>query len=325
MRTLSLLCTILLCICVSMSLGISPILQEGCSSVHPHFPKENSLHKMSICTMINNEARYIQEWIEYHHVILKVDHFFIYDDGSTDNITQVLKPYVDQGIVSLFYWHNNRTVSDDLVYKDPVYTLNQRYCIADCIYNHQHETEWIGVWDVDEFLYVNDEYSSFPDVITRYLNPLKLDCLQVPLTVLGPSHHHNRPDGLVLENYHWRSNTTMFGYDSQTEKFIGKSMYRSGCGRAEVHFSPKLPANCNQERSWPDLKTNPDFPVHFKHYFSKSWQDFEEKMDKWGWKANLEGFSSLMEKYYDVYDEDMDQYIPLVKHAIECTNNELLH
>lgn len=314
---ISLFFAFLFCVCV---FGLDPNSQEMCDHISPVV--SSGLHKMAICTMINNEARYIQEWIEYHHVVLKVDHFYIYNDGSSDNIEEVLRPYVTKGIVSLFYWNNNRTVREGSVYKDPSYTLNQRYCIADCIFNHQQETEWIGVWDVDEFLYLNEEYSDFPDFVSRYLNPKKLDGLQVPMTVFGPSYHTTRPSGLVMENYHWRTNTTMFGYNTKTEKFVGKSMYRSGCGRAEVHFAPKLPANCNQYRDWPDLETKPNFPVHFNHYFSKSWQDFEEKMAKWGWKANESGFTADMEKYYDVHDESMEKYVPLVKMAMECNSNQ---
>jgi len=311
MYMFSLLSCIFLLLCVS---GFD--LQAGCSAL-PQVPTV-APHKMAICTMVNNEAIYIQEWVAYHHVVLKVDHFYIYNDGSSDNIEQVLKSYIDKGIVSLFYWDKNKTVSEDLVYPDPSYTRNQRFCIADCIYHHQHESEWMGIWDVDEFLYLTEEYSDFQDFISRYLDAKKLDGFQIPMTVLGPSNHITKPGGLVMENYHWRTNTTMFGYNPDTEKFVGKSMYRSGCGRPEVHMANQLPIHCNQLRDWPNIKTQPNYPVHFKHYFTKSWQDFEEKMAKWGWKADLPSFTTSMQKYYDIYDEQMDKYVPLVKLAIEC-------
>jgi len=315
MHILSLLCVILLVV-----IGVSGLWQDGCPSLATPASKTH-LHKMSICTMINNEANNIQEWIEYHHVVLKVDHFYIYNDGSTDNIVKILRPYVDQGIVSLFTWNNNRTVDADLVYKDPAFTLNQRFCIADCVYHHQHETEWIGIWDVDEFLYLNEKYTDYRDFIERYLDYHRLDILQIPMTIFGPSHHEARPKGLVMENYHFRKNSTMFGYDPDSNKFVGKSMYRSGCATPEVHFSPVLPANCDTRRNWPNLKAHPDFPVHFKHYWTKSWEDFKDKMGKWGWSTNYPKFLNYTAEFYDIYDTSMDKYVATVKHAIACNSN----
>jgi len=273
---------------------------------------------MSICTMVHNEASYIKEWIEYHRLI-KVDHFYIYDDRSTDNIKQVLQPYIDAGIVSLYYWNNNKTVAEDLVIEHPLYTRNQRFCIADCIYHHQQETDWIGVWDVDEFLYINPSFSDFNGVITKFLDPIKLDYFQVPLTIFGPSNHTSKPSGLVMENYHWRAKTNMFGYDRETDKFVGKSIYRSGCGAPEVHIAEKMVPTCNAWREFPNLETRPDYPAQFKHYFSKSWEEYSTKMSKWGWGVTKADFLAKTAGNYEFYDEDMDIFVPAVKKAIKCT------
>lgn len=42
-----------------------------------------------------------------------------------------------------------------LVPEEPPFSLSQRFAIADCLFNNQHESEWFGVWDVDEFLVLN--------------------------------------------------------------------------------------------------------------------------------------------------------------------------
>jgi len=150
-----------------------------------------------------------------------------------------------------------------------------------------------------------------------YLDRLHLDYLQIPMAVFGPSNHTSRPEGLVIENYKWRAHKIMFGYNKKMDKFIGKSLYRSGCGKPEVHFAPSLPDPCNQQRHWVDLDSNPEFPVHFKHYYTKSWQEWESKMNKWGWKTTLEGFLSETSIYYDLYDDDMARYVPCVKYSIK--------
>jgi len=43
----------------------------------------------TLCTVLRNEARFVKEWIQFHHDI-GFNNIVIYDDFSTDNIQQVL-------------------------------------------------------------------------------------------------------------------------------------------------------------------------------------------------------------------------------------------
>lgn len=45
--------------------------------------KTEKQHKITACSMIMNEAKYIAEWIEYMQ-LMKVTKFYFYDNGSTD-------------------------------------------------------------------------------------------------------------------------------------------------------------------------------------------------------------------------------------------------
>ena len=60
--------------------------------------KNNFENYLSLALMIKNESKYIQEWIEYH-LLVGVDKFYIYDNESTDDLKNILKVYIDQGIV----------------------------------------------------------------------------------------------------------------------------------------------------------------------------------------------------------------------------------
>lgn len=57
------------------------------------------LYDLAIVSIMKNNALYIKEWLDYH-LLAGVDHFYIYDNGSTDNFSEVIKPYVDNGIVT---------------------------------------------------------------------------------------------------------------------------------------------------------------------------------------------------------------------------------
>eukprot|EP00961_Rhodomonas_salina_P180048 2430060-Rhodomonas_salina.6 len=57
----------------------------------------------SLCCIVRNEARYLVEWIEYSRMI-GIEHFFLYDHESTDDMAGVLSPYIDAQIVTLHNW-----------------------------------------------------------------------------------------------------------------------------------------------------------------------------------------------------------------------------
>ena len=64
---------------------------------------EGKKYQVSICAIFKNEAKYLKEWIEFHRII-GVEHFYLYNNNSDDNYLDVLKTYVEQGIVDLIEW-----------------------------------------------------------------------------------------------------------------------------------------------------------------------------------------------------------------------------
>jgi len=55
---------------------------------------------LAICATIKDEAPYIPEWIEFHRGV-GVEHFFLYDNLSSDGSKEVLEPWVRAGLVTL--------------------------------------------------------------------------------------------------------------------------------------------------------------------------------------------------------------------------------
>ena len=56
------------------------------------------LYDLAAVAIMKNEGHYLKEWLDYH-LLAGVDHFFIYDNGSTDNQAEIAAPYVKAGLV----------------------------------------------------------------------------------------------------------------------------------------------------------------------------------------------------------------------------------
>jgi len=276
-------------------------------------------YKISVCTMVNNEASFLEEWLSYH-MLINVDHFYIYDDESTDNTLEVLEHYIKQGFVTVIPWHKDKkTVDPSLVPLEPPYTLSQRFAIADCLFNHQHETEWFGVIDVDEFLVLNS-HTSMHDFIN--FAQVTSDDYNIPMAIFGYAGYISTPPGLVMDNYQWRSNVTVFGMNPYTNKFSGKSLYKSGCGLPNVHFTTELPPGCRKQNGWVALEgDSQELPLTINHYALKSWDHFSEKMQKWKFGVLEEDFNSQIEYSNSFHDDSLVKCSAQVEEIMRCISN----
>lgn len=101
-------------------------------------------YEFAIGSMFRNEAPYLKEWIEYHKMI-GVDHFFLYNDKSMDNWEEVLAPYIEEGLVEVFYWPTE---------SKEYYISNQVNAFRNSIQrSRSSHTSWLAFIDIDEFLF----------------------------------------------------------------------------------------------------------------------------------------------------------------------------
>ena len=95
---------------------------------------------LSATTVFKNEAPYLEEWLAFC-VLEGVEHFLLYDNGSTDNAREVLKPWIDVGIVELLDW--------PLHWKSGAQTK----AFIDALDRLRGRARWTAFIDVDEFLF----------------------------------------------------------------------------------------------------------------------------------------------------------------------------
>ena len=60
-------------------------------------------YHVAFATLIRNEARWLPEWLAYHALpSIGVGHFYLYDDGSSDELRTAIAPHVARGLVTLY-------------------------------------------------------------------------------------------------------------------------------------------------------------------------------------------------------------------------------
>ena len=99
-------------------------------------PKYGKKYRISLCGMFKNEGRFLKEWVEYYKMI-GIDHLYMYNNNSEDNYLEILKPYIDNGFVTLIDWTKNHAQIEG--YKD-------------CFDKFRNETQWLAFIDIDEFI-----------------------------------------------------------------------------------------------------------------------------------------------------------------------------
>lgn len=50
--------------------------------------KRKLKYRISLCLIFNNEAPFLKEWLDYH-IVVGIDHFYLYNNNSTDNYIDV--------------------------------------------------------------------------------------------------------------------------------------------------------------------------------------------------------------------------------------------
>jgi len=153
------------------------------------FIPESSLGRypyyLSACAMFQQEGRFLKEWIEYHK-LMGVEHFYLYNNGSTDDYLSVLEPYIESGVVELFWWPSS---------PDEDWTPHQKNAYQDAVQRAGSSSYWLAILDIDEFIVPTQH-----DSVREYLEEHEHSCTQVLVMwrFFGTSHIEKIPDDRLM-------------------------------------------------------------------------------------------------------------------------------
>ena len=255
-------------------------------------------YDLTFTAIVKDEALYIEEWILFH-LLVGVKKFYIYDNGSKDNTYDVLKKFIDLGIVEYKYLPGKNM---------------QLFSYMHSIYSHKNETKYMGFIDADEFVFpVIDE--NLIDVIDPTINEYNASGIGINWRMYGSNNNINRVEGLIIENYKQRAldsfdpnkhvkticnprNVLFFRTPHNPIYFKGNNIDENG----KIITGPfNYNGTCNKLR--------------INHYFTKSVEEYVIKMNR----GRADSYRKRdMSDFYrhdknDIYDYIMEKYVNLIK------------
>lgn len=112
---------------------------------------------LAVCAIFKNEAPYLKEWIEYHKIV-GVQHFYLYNNESSDDYLEALASYLADGSVELVNWN------------EPNFQFSgQKKAYMDAIVKVKGIVKWLAIIDIDEYL-VPKTHDNLPKLLAEYEN-----------------------------------------------------------------------------------------------------------------------------------------------------------
>jgi len=225
---------------------------------------ERGRFDVAVMAILKDEAPNMEEWL-CHHLAIGVDHFFLYDNGSTDDLHEVLRPYANHGIVTTVYF--------------PMRGL-QRDANNHAVRFFGSTTEWLAYVDIDEFL-VPENDESIGSVMQRFGDAEQVLVSRKEFCYGG---HRTPPGGLVTEAYReYSQDVPRMG----TSAILAKPIVRpSGVVRVGVHNAITLHGRTVNTAGRPTSEEataieDPSYSnLQMNHYFTKSLSEFQAKRSR---------------------------------------------
>ncbi|MCH5225151.1 MAG: glycosyltransferase family 92 protein [Muribaculaceae bacterium] len=219
---------------------------------------ERPAHYLAVCVIAKNEGPYFKEWLDWH-ISQGVEKFYVYDNESTDETTEVLKPYIEKGIVDYTFFPGYR---------------RQLAAYDDCFRRHRFHTRWLAFIDMDEFILPLKD-SSIPE----YLRDLEeFPVVEVNWLCYGSSGQKKKMPGGVMQRFR-RHSLPDHPLNRHVKSIVDpRRVYcMTGCHEAARINGKAADSHGQRVRiSWKDRSPQHDI-IRINHYAVKSLEEFQEK------------------------------------------------
>ena len=244
-------------------------------------------YELSAAMIFRDEAPYLKEWIEYHKLV-GVEHFYLYNNLSTDNYKEVLTPYILAGEVDLKEWpfESHNVAEWDVI---------QVNACNHALEQAKGHSKWLAVIDMDEFLVPVADL----DMITLLRKYDNAGGVYNPWVVFGTSWVKKIPDDKLL--------IEMLVHNGASQHSLGKSIIRT---EYTIHIRPHhatyIPGKAEVQIPIREMQIN--------HYWSRDeYYLYNFKIPRralWGTDAATCIRWATYATTYSIYSEPILRFVP---------------
>ena len=255
---------------------------------------------LAVCAIFRNEAPYLREWIEFHRIV-GVEHFYLYQNRSDDDWQNVLRPFIEEGVVEVTEW--------------PMVPPCQMQAYQHFIDRHKGQRDWVAILDCDEFLF-SSCYPKISDVLTQV--PKWWGALAVNWLCFGASGRETQSPEPVIERFTCRP-ADDFGPNVHIKSILRMDQVESAGGNPHSFHVRGGTFDENGEKIHGPFTSRPNHRLlRIHHYHTKSRQEYLERIARGKADGAPPRDPSEFEQYQaaEVDDRTIWQFLPALKRRL---------
>ena len=252
------------------------------------------MKKTVICAIVKNEQRFIREWVE-HYLKIGFDKLYVYEDYGSKTHNDEISDYIEQGKVEFVNLETSNLPIPrrGIITKGGQSTQKVLYrWFFDQCKKGNIEADWAGFFDVDEFMMFEDGWD-----LQRLEDDFSEDAgILLSWKLYGANGHEKRPEGNVVDNY-TSSMPEGFLLDLAIQINVKSLVNIQKCkGLKTIHVF----RDCLITDKTPLYKTLCFQKAWLNHYYSKSWEDY---LDRIFARGNMQNNFRSLDQFFRVNPE----------------------
>lgn len=258
------------------------------------------MHNLSVLSMFKNESMIIKDWIN-HYLKEGVCHFYLIDNGSTDNYWEKIKQYQK----------NITLVKDPSRLQKGTQTFLYNKIFLEKV---KLETKWLIICDIDEYMYARNGNIKIINVLNKL--PPNVEKIWLPWKIFGSNGNIKHPNNII-------KSFTKRKKDYNNDKGFGKTICKTKnlseigcCGHVLTLSKNNIYYNSNGEKldnfNFTTENCN-KLNIQLNHYMVMSEEYYLNVKCKRGGgesgitgKYNINFFKSHDKNYNDVSDKELN-------------------
>lgn len=232
-----------------------------------YHPDQEKKFFLSACLIAKNEGRYLLEWISFHKAV-GFDHFYIYDNDSSDDTRSILMHLQECGWCTYTHWPRSNFPENPQVNA-------YRHMIS----QYHQETSWVAIIDADEFV-VPLSFNRVDEVLrNEFSHAASVLC---NWRVFGSSGHKEDDGRFCIERFR-KSSTEAYHSNNHVKAICRPDLIETAF--IHNHYMKAGPVilsdGSGMRPARNQLTTAPVYGhLQINHYFCKSMAEFIKKRSK---------------------------------------------